>query len=96
MAVAFCPRCREPLHEPGALRCRSCGADARGAPPKVGLAVRLEQVMTPEQLAALDVFDELKAAAPTVAEWYRTTDNAGRLVVEGLLAELRRIRRPNG
>jgi hypothetical protein len=94
VAVAFCPACREPLHEPGALRCRACGADARGAPAEVGVSVRLDRILSPETLEALDRFGELQEAAPTVAEWYRTATDAERKVVELLLAELRRLRRP--
>ncbi len=94
--VSLCPTCREPLAQPGALRCRSCGADARGAPAAPGVVVRLDQVVPPGELAALGVFDQLRQAAPAVAEWYRATDDAGRRLVEQLLAELRRLRRPGG
>jgi hypothetical protein len=90
-----CPSCRSPLVD-GVLRCRDCGADARGAPRSVGVAVRLDGLLSEETIQALDTFEQLRAAAPGVAEWYRTTDDAGRRLVEELLAELRRLRRPNG
>lgn len=93
--VSFCPSCREPLVA-GALRCRSCGADARAASASVGSIFRLDQVLDADHIEALDAFERLRRSAPSVADWYRSADDAGRRAVEALLAELRRLRRPGG
>lgn len=71
MPGSFCPNC-EMLLARDALRCRWCGADARGAedaPDGVSAGFSLEDLLTPDQARAVDVIDRLEEIAPDHMKW---------------------------
>lgn len=83
--MTTCPSCKAILVD-GALRCRSCGSRAAHGP---GFALSLESLLSPSDLEALELFEQLERAAPAVASWYRDADDSTGREVERLLAELR-------
>jgi hypothetical protein len=103
-----CPCCGRDLAA-GALRCRFCGSDARGAPAEARATIPIENVLTQPQARALALLDELRELAPAVARWLALPGDARgprpdvrpdrRDRVDHLLAELRLLReriRPKG
>jgi hypothetical protein len=88
-----CPACRAPIVA-GALRCKLCGADARGAAPSrgAGAAFTLASV-SPRAARAVELLDEFSELAPEVLAWWRKADEPGRGRLLEILGELRALLR---
>jgi hypothetical protein len=75
--VVVCPHCHAEL-ELGALRCKACGKDARGASPSpVGIGLRhliAEVPRTGPIGRALDITDRLEQLSPAFYKWLMASD----------------------
>jgi hypothetical protein len=78
----------------GALRCRSCGADAREPVRTQGVATFISLWdAAPEAASVAELLDELEAESPEVGAWFRRADWPRRKRVVRILDALIALRR---
>ena len=76
----------------GALRCRSCGADAREPVEVQGVGAALPRTSSiVEAFQAAELLDQLQQVAPPVAAWWKTADGGSRRKVAEILGSIRDI-----
>jgi hypothetical protein len=92
-AICPNPECRALLVE-GALRCRSCGSDARAADrtPGVGSTVSLASVVA-GPFRAMELLDEIALLAPATLEEFRRLDRPRKERLVAILSELIEVTR---
>jgi hypothetical protein len=90
--VVRCPACSAELAD-GVLRCRLCGADARGAGgegPPAFAGLRVEQLL-PEAQRVEELMREFYELAPEVLAWWRAAPREKKARLYEILTEMREI-----